>query len=63
MGWACHEQMRITAVPVSVVEALVVLTVWVLPIAHVICVGEAQLICDEKMVGPVEDVVILAIIE
>ena len=63
MGWACHQQLRITAVPVSVVKALVVLTVWVLPVTHVICVREAQLIRDEEVVGPIENAVVLAIIE
>ena len=62
MRWASHEQSRITAMPVSIVKALVMLTVWQLAVAHVVCVREAQLICYEEMVGPVEDAIILAII-
>lgn len=57
-----HEQSRITAMPVSIVKALVMLTVWELAVAHVVCVREVQLICYEEVVGPVEDAVILAII-
>ena len=48
--------------PVSIVEALVMLTVWELAVAHVDCEREAQLIYYEETVGPVEDAVILAII-
>lgn len=63
MRWTSHEQPRITAMPVSIVKALVMLTVRVLAIAHVICVREAQLIRYEEVVGPVEGAVILAVIQ
>ena len=63
VGWARHQKLRITTMPVSIVQTSVVLAVRVLPITHVICVRESQLVGDKEMVGPVEDALLLAVIQ